>query len=156
MRRKPPPESADDLFAKHSHCCGITRFVESGCKVPLPGSPAVTLSGTALQKDLGLSGKLCDLLQNSPAGESTSRSIRIAEAKSGSASAAHVHEQLQGGANLIQGDEQRFTEPVDFKAVLVHAGMKTVEQRRYARLKVRFDGRMYPIHFSRCGLPLHD
>lgn len=67
----------------------------------------------------------------------------LAELKSRSTKASVVHEQLQGGANLLSQDSN----PI--RAVLVHQRIDPTELRVLKGLKIQHRGRKYGISVQR-------
>lgn len=122
-------------------CCMVTTASEGRSRVDMPGSAAVwrVSSGTLLQQNHQVAGKLCDfIIKGVRLSDNIERRV-LAELKSKSARASTVQEQLQGGADLLQGDA------VVLSPVLVHQGIDGMELRVLRGKVVTHRGRRYRI-----------
>lgn len=141
---------SDEVHQIHGECCRILKFEEGGCKVLIPtGDRFFCISGTLYQKHHQPTGKLCDLILLASDLTGAVRKVCVAEAKGGRVDIAHIVDQLQAGAVVLEGIVG--TNRREFSAVLVHRSMSTVGKRHLRRAKVQFQGRAHPIRLLKCG-----
>lgn len=109
----------------------------------------VIISGTSLQTNHNLAGKLCDYLIKRSRPRRHVRYLAV-ELKSRVQHVQGIVDQLQAGADLL-GESP----PGSLIPVLVHSGrMGTQEYRVLGRLKVMHRGRSLPVVHKRTGADL--
>lgn len=137
-------------FVEHVECCAVLSFREGNCKVTFPARNAqwICLSGTRYQAAHGHTARLCDLLFAWNR-SSTQRLSSVLELKGGGMSVSGVVEQLQQGAQVIDGLLRGVT--VTFLPVLVHRGMLPIQVNELRRRKIQFRGAQCTIELARCG-----
>lgn len=138
-------------------CCRATRVVDSGTHLALArktgDSRARSIkwqiaSGSLLQKNHALPGKLCDFVAEQKSNGDAPKTHAI-ELKSRVQDVKSIVKQLQAGADLLQAGTSADS---SFRAVLVRSGRLGPQELRVLRtLKVRFRGRNYPVSAVRSG-----
>jgi hypothetical protein len=146
-----------DAYSPWCGCCSVPRVSDSGTKARTPkklrtGENAIWTinSGTLIQANHGVSGKLCDYLIRCD--RPSKIDALVVELKSRVQGANDIIEQFQNGLDLL-----RDKNVPRVRAALVHSGSLKMNELRVLRTrKLLYRGKPVMLEFQRSGSSLEN
>lgn len=144
---------AQQLARAHGTCCVRDRCRDAGCHVGKPSRATVTcISGTLYAENHAHDGKLCDcLIVWQRPGEGVN--ARAVELKGGQVRTRAALEQLQAGANVLDGLLAAFDE-VYFQPVLAARRGGTIDLKILQASRIAFRQERRLVKRVDCGARL--